>query len=179
MQKTRLQTSKASLIPKHSSTRLQRLKRDIYAYRYIYLLMLPALVYVSIFQYGPMYGAQIAFRDFRARLGIWGSEWVGLENFIRFFIYPSFWKILRNTAGLSAYGIIAGFPMPVLLALFLNEARSRRLKKNRANGNLRALLSFLSCGMRPHSHLLSSNDRHCEQRNRTIGWDTYCVFNRP
>ena len=129
MQKTRLQTSKASLIPKHSSTRLQRLKRDIYAYRYIYLLMLPALVYVSIFQYGPMYGAQIAFRDFRARLGIWGSEWVGLENIIRFFIYPSFWKILRNTAGLSAYGIIAGFPMPVLLALFLNEARSRRLKK--------------------------------------------------
>lgn len=112
-----------------SALTLRRLIHNIYVYRYIYLLMLPAFIYVLIFQYGPMYGAQIAFRDFRPRKGIWGSEWVGLENFLRFFAYPSFWKILRNTAGLSLYGIIAGFPAPILLALFLNETNSKRLKK--------------------------------------------------
>lgn len=107
----------------------RRLWRQIYAYRHIYLLMLPAIVYVIIFHYGPMYGAQIAFKNYRPSKGIWGSEWVGFKNFIRFFHYLDFWKVIGNTAGLSLYGIIAGFPTPIILALFLNEVSNQRFKK--------------------------------------------------
>lgn len=112
-----------------NESRGRRLLRQIYAYRHIYLLMLPAIVYIAVFHYGPMYGAQIAFKNFRGSKGIWGSPWVGLKNFIRFFEYPDFWKIVGNTAGLSLYGIIAGFPMPIILALFLNEVNHQGFKK--------------------------------------------------
>ena len=107
----------------------KHLLRRIYAFRHIYLLMLPAFLYIAIFHYGPMYGAQIAFKDFRASLGIWGSKWVGMKHFIRFFQYPDFWRIIGNTMGLSLYGIIVGFPMPIVLALFLNEVENQRFKK--------------------------------------------------
>lgn len=108
----------------------RRTLRKVYAFRHIYLLMLPALVYIIIFNYGPMYGAQIAFKNFRVSKGIWGSDWVGLKNFIRFFQYPDFWKIMTNTMGLSLYGIIAGFPTPVILALLLNEVENGGFKKS-------------------------------------------------
>lgn len=107
----------------------KRLLRQLYAFRHIYLLMLPAFIYIAIFHYGPMYGAQIAFKDFRASQGIWGSKWVGMKHFIRFFQYPDFWRIISNTMGLSLYGIIAGFPVPIVLALFLNEAENQHFKK--------------------------------------------------
>lgn len=100
-----------------------------YDYRYLYLLLLPAVLYIAVFNYGPMYGIQIAFKDFRASRGIWGSSWVGFKHFIRFFNYLDFWKIIGNTAGLSLYGIIAGYPFPILLALMLNEVNNQKFKK--------------------------------------------------
>ena len=93
-----------------------------------WLLLLPAFVYVCIFQYGPMYGLQIAFRNFRPRQGITGSTWVGLEQFVRFLSYPNFWKMIRNTLSITLYSL-ATFPCAVIFALMLNEVYQLRLKK--------------------------------------------------
>lgn len=94
----------------------------------LYLLILPALVYVFTFSYWPMYGIIIAFKEFNARLGIWGSEWVGLSHFIRFVTYPDFWKILFNTLIISLYSL-ATFPLTIILALLLNEIGNHKLKR--------------------------------------------------
>ncbi len=94
-----------------------------------YVLLLPAVVYVAIFHYGPMYGLQIAFRDYRPRRGITGSEWVGLKHFIRFITYPDFWKMIRNTLSITLYSL-ATFPCAILFALMLNEVSQLRLKKS-------------------------------------------------
>ena len=94
----------------------------------LYLLLLPALVYVIIFNYGPMYGIQIAFKNYRTGRGIWGSDWVGLQHFIRFVTYPNFWKIIRNTLAISLYGL-STFPCAVIFALLLNEIDSVKYKK--------------------------------------------------
>ena len=94
-----------------------------------YLFLLPALVYLAIFSYAPMYGIQLAFRQFRANLGIWGSPWVGLDNFQRFTSSFFFGRTVGNTLRLSIYSMIAGFPVPIVLALVLNEVRLVRYKK--------------------------------------------------
>lgn len=80
--------------------------------------------------YYPMYGAQIAFRDFLPGRTILGSEWVGLENFIRFFNSPMFERLLRNTIGLSFYSLLVGFPIPILIALSLNQLRTGVFKRS-------------------------------------------------
>lgn len=95
----------------------------------LYVFLLPALVYVLLFNYGPMYGVQIAFKDFRPAKGILGSEWVGLKWFKTFFQTPSFWAILKNTLSISIYYLLFSFPLPVLLALVLNNVRSAKWKK--------------------------------------------------
>ena len=94
----------------------------------LYILLLPAVVYVFIFNYIPMYGVQIAFRDFRANLGIWDSPWVGLRHFQRFIDFPNFWLIMTNTLRLGLY-TLATFPCAVILALLLNELKNARFKK--------------------------------------------------
>ncbi len=81
-----------------------------------------------IFQYRPMYGAIIAFKDYTPALGIEKSEWIGLENFTRFFQSVYFGRLLKNTLLLSIYNLIFGFPAPIILALLLNEVRNRRFK---------------------------------------------------
>lgn len=93
-----------------------------------YLLLLPALLHILVFNYGPMYGIQIAFKDYRASKGIWGSEWVGLKHFIRFIENPNFWPMLRNTLSITLYSL-ALFPVPILFALLLNEIRNVKYKK--------------------------------------------------
>ena len=94
-----------------------------------YVLLLPALVYLIIFSYGPMYGLQIAFKNYRPSKGIWGSKWVGLDHFIRFFKYPNFWGMVKNTLSITLYNL-ATFPIPVIFALFLNEVRQSKVKKS-------------------------------------------------
>ena len=96
----------------------------------LYLLMLPAVIFTIIFAYIPMYGAQIAFKNFSIREGIWGSDWVGLKHFIRFVTAPNFWPLLRNTVGINLYSLVVGFPIPIILAFVFNEMRSQKLAKS-------------------------------------------------
>ncbi len=95
----------------------------------LYLFLLPTLVYFGIFQYGPLYGAQIAFRDYLGALGIWGSPWVGLANFERFFKSAYFVSLLTNTLSLSLLMLVFSFPIPVIFALMLNQLGSQRYKR--------------------------------------------------
>jgi len=95
----------------------------------LYLLILPALVYIVIFNYLPMYGVQIAFRDFKAVQGITGSAWVGLKHFKTFFeaYYSS--RLIINTFMLNLYALIFGFPIPIILAILINSLRNQYFKK--------------------------------------------------
>lgn len=106
-----------------------KVRKDWKRNRSLYLLMLPVLLFFIFFHYKPMYGALIAFQDYNPRKGIWGSDWVGFAQFIRFFQSPYFWRLLRNTIMLSVYGIIFGFPAPIILALLLNELKTKKFKK--------------------------------------------------
>jgi putative aldouronate transport system permease protein len=95
----------------------------------IYVLLVPALAYFFVWNYLPLYGIQIAFRDFKAVFGITGSEWVGFYHFKEFFNSYYFVRLLKNTFLLNFYGLIWGFPIPVILALLLNQIRFRRFKR--------------------------------------------------
>lgn len=95
----------------------------------LYLFLLPTLIILGLFNYWPLYGIQIAFKDFLAVEGILGSPWVGLDNFQRLFKSYIFWDLLKNTLSISIYSIVAGFPLPILLALFINHLTSKRYKK--------------------------------------------------
>ena len=97
--------------------------------RYLYLLILIPFVYVFIFNYVPIYGVLMAFKRFAPRQGVWGSPWAGLYNFRRFFSSPNFFIVIRNTLMLSVYNLIAGFPFPLLLAIFVNHCLFRRFTK--------------------------------------------------
>lgn len=93
-----------------------------------YLLLLPALIYVAVFDYGPMYGLQIAFKEYQPSKGIIGSQWTGLSHFIRFIQYPDFWRMIRNTLSISLYSLCT-FPCAIIFALMLNEVSRLKLKK--------------------------------------------------
>lgn len=95
----------------------------------LHLLVLAPLTYFLVFKYVPMVNGVIAFKDYNVVDGIWGSAWVGLENFQSFSENPVFWRIVRNTFILSAYVLIAAFPIPIILALALNEVRQRLFKR--------------------------------------------------
>ncbi len=95
----------------------------------LHLLMILPVLYLIIFYYSPMYGLQIAFKDFRTRAGIWGSEWVGFKHFIAFFNAYNFWALIKNTLFLSLYNIIVAFPIPIVLALMLHVSERKVLKK--------------------------------------------------
>jgi len=94
----------------------------------LFLLLLPAMIQVIIFRYWPIAGIQIAFKNFSARKGIWGSAWVGLKHFITFFNSYNFWEVLGNTLTLSLTMLLFSFPIPFIFALFLNRL-SPRFKK--------------------------------------------------
>lgn len=103
--------------------RSPRMKR-LYASRHLLLLFLPCLVYLLMFRYAPFWGLLVAFKDYSLFRGFARSPWVGLSNFVRFFHDPMALKLVRNTFLLSLYGLVWGFPMPVLFALLLNEVRN-------------------------------------------------------
>lgn len=107
----------------------QRVIKDFKRNKGIYLMLLPVLIYYAVFHYGPMYGAQIAFRDFNPSRGITGSQWIGMENFQEFFNGIYFWRLIRNTVTISLLDVIFGFPAPILLALMLNEVTSEKFKR--------------------------------------------------
>ncbi|PWM42076.1 MAG: sugar ABC transporter permease [Clostridiales bacterium] len=108
----------------------QKIMMRIREHAGFYILLLPSLVLLIIFTYIPMYGVIIAFKNFKPINGIWGSDWVGWYNFERFFSQASFWNILTNTLTLSIYSLIAGFPIPIILALMLNNCEFAKFKKS-------------------------------------------------
>lgn len=116
------------------STRLAQLNRGYVARNLmrnwqLYLFVLPALLYVILYCYSPMYGVQIAFKEYRVGSGIEGSLWVGMEQFDKFLSTPSSYQLITNTLTLSLYSLIVGFPMPILFALVVNELRGGRFKR--------------------------------------------------
>jgi putative aldouronate transport system permease protein len=95
----------------------------------LYIMLLPGIVYFVVFKYLPMWGVLIAFKDYQPFLGFFGSQWVGGKHFARFFGDPLFWMLLRNTVLLAFYNLIFFFPMPIVLALLLNELRHLVFKR--------------------------------------------------
>lgn len=95
----------------------------------LYLLIAPVIAFFILFEYVPMYGVQIAFKNFIATKGIWGSPWVGFQHFERFFESYYFWRLLKNTLGIGLYQLFVGFPVPIILALMINEVRSRAFSR--------------------------------------------------
>ena len=98
-------------------------------YKYLVFMFLPVIAYYILFHYFPIYGVQIAFKDFKLLGGIWGSPWVGFENFITLFQMRSFREVLGNTIIISSYKLIFGFPAPIIFALLLNEINKLYFKK--------------------------------------------------
>ena len=97
--------------------------------KYFYLLLLPGLVYYIVFHYVPMYGIVIAFKDFSFKKGIFGSEWIGLENFRYLFSLNEFWNVFKNSLILSLLRLFASFPASIILALMLNEIKNRKYQR--------------------------------------------------
>lgn len=95
----------------------------------LYLLVLPVVLYFILIKYLPMYGIQIAFKDFSPVKGIWDSGWAGLKHFERFFNNYQFWTLIKNTVGISLYQIAVAFPIPIVFALMVNEIRGKWFKQ--------------------------------------------------
>ncbi len=124
-----LTLSKPSLLSRITASfmrTLKHMKRD----RQLLLLFLPCLIFYIIFRYGPLYGLIIAFKDYSVFEGIIGSKWVGLKHFVRFFSSNDFLLLFKNTLALGFFALIFGFPVPILLAISLNELRVKWLKKS-------------------------------------------------
>lgn len=98
--------------------------------RQLYFLALPGIVFFLIFKYVPMWGIMISFQNYSPFSGFWNSEWVGLEHFRRFFSDPDFWLLLRNTMAINLLNLFFFFPLPIVLALLLNEVRNRIFKRS-------------------------------------------------
>ena len=109
--------------------RYKEMKKRLKANWQMYLLLLVPVVITFIYKYIPMYGIQIAFRDFKASKGIIGSEWVGLYWFERFFTSPNCIRMIKNTFLLSAFSLLWGFPIPIIISLCMNQLRFPKLKR--------------------------------------------------
>ena len=107
-----------------------RARRDWQRNWELYVIIIPVLIYFILFQYKPMYGALIAFKNYKPALGFFGSPWVGLDNFTRFFTSPFFGRLVRNTLLLSFELLLFGFPAPIILALLINEVHHEGFKKS-------------------------------------------------
>lgn len=115
--------------PKKGTDVKRKIKKSWKKYWQLYVCLVPVLLYFLIFHYGPMYGVQIAFKDFNPVDGVFGSRWVGFEHFERFFNSYYFERLMRNTLLISLYQLIVTFPLPIILAIMLNELRSRKFSK--------------------------------------------------
>ena len=114
-----------AVAPKKKRSFLQRMRGNWD----LLFFCLPGIVLTIIYHYIPIYGVQIAFRNYKMKKGIWGSDWVGLKNFAKFFNSADWFILVRNTLYLSLYSLAAGFPVAVILALMLNSFRHKRYRK--------------------------------------------------
>lgn len=109
-------------------TRCQAMWRDMVKYRWLYFLLIPGILFFAIFKYVPMFGLRIAFMDYN-QYNPAKSTWVWFDQFEKLFSGQSFYPVLRNTVVISLLKLIIGFPIPVVLALMMNEMRSMKFKK--------------------------------------------------
>ena len=114
---------------KEKTIKQKSLWQEIWKNKAIYLIMLPGIIWFIVFSYGPMSGLQLAFKTYSMKRGIWGSPWCGLENFQYVFRDPSFLKSVGTTLWINAGRLIFQFPIPIILALLMNELRMKRYKK--------------------------------------------------
>lgn len=112
-----------------SSFKRSQLVRDLIRDRWMYLLLFPGILYFVVFKYVPMLGLVMAFQDYKPFTGFINSPWVGFKHFERFFMEPQFWSLFRNTLLLAIYNLVFFFPLPILLALMINEARREMFKR--------------------------------------------------
>ncbi len=104
--------------------------KDLKRYKWLYLCFaLPVVLWYAIFHYIPLYGIQIAFRDYKLTKGIWGSPFVGFENFLKFFQSIYFGRLIQNTLKISLLSLVIGFPVPIIFALLLNEVRNKPFQR--------------------------------------------------
>lgn len=109
--------------------RFETLRKDFRVNKALYIMLIPVLAFYIIFHYGPLYGILMAFKDYSPMLGVLDSPWVGFKHFTNFFNSPSFWSILRNTVTISVSSLVISFPMPIILALLVNELRNQKFSK--------------------------------------------------
>lgn len=120
---------KKQIVNKTKNRPKKKTRTKVWQAREFYLLLLPSALLILIFNYFPMYGIVIAFKNYKMSKGIWGSEWVGFQYFEQFFRSYRFWPIIRNTLVLSLYGLLVGFPLPVMIALICNQMYVAKFKK--------------------------------------------------
>lgn len=118
----------AAPLPQRRISFSLRLKRISRAWQ-LYVLLAPALIYIGVFKYWPMYGVQIAFKNYNPADGFTDSPWVGLTHFIRFVNSYQFGQVLGNTLWIAVLGLLVAFPIPIVLALLVNQLQSERFKK--------------------------------------------------
>lgn len=122
-----LQTPK--LARRSFAERIRESGRYMVQHKWLYIMLIPLLAYYVIFHYAPMYGATIAFKDFKPRQGILGSPWVAFENFTNVFATSKFWQVFKNTIYISFIRLLFGFPFPIIISLLMHELRGKRIKK--------------------------------------------------
>jgi len=120
---------KRKRVYKMVSTQKKSLYKSILEYKFIYLMLLPGILFLLVFKYIPMYGIQLAFKDFMLNKGISGSPWIGLDNFSYIWGEPEFWSAFGNTIIISFLKLLIGFPFPVVLAILINEYKCEKYKK--------------------------------------------------
>jgi len=149
----------------------QRALKQIKRSKYLYMIFFLPMVYYVVFHYAPMYGVLVAFKNYNIVKGIWDSPWVGFKHFAKFSSDPYFWKVVRNTFLMSFYNILWGFPIPIVLAILLNEVRHGKYK--RAIQSISYLPHFIStvvlCGMLVN---LLSTDGLLNQLIKNLGGKT-------
>ena len=111
------------------SPRRLTLKQEFHRYKYLYVLLLPMVAWLIVFKYVPMYGVTLAFKEFNYSLGVLGSEYIGLENFRDVFRNPDFWQAFTNTIYIAVLQIVIGFPIPIIVALLINEVVNTKTKR--------------------------------------------------
>ena len=118
----------AAPLPQRRISFSLRMKRILRAWQ-LYVLLAPAIIYILVFKYWPMYGAQIAFKNYNPVDGFTDSPWVGLTHFIRFVNSYQFGQVIGNTLWIALLGLLVAFPVPIILALLVNQLQSERFKK--------------------------------------------------
>lgn len=104
--------------------------KRLWKYKWFYIIMLPGILYFIIYKYIPMWGLLMAFQDYMPTQGVMGSQWVGLKHFIKFFSGDQFFRLFKNTMVISVGSLLLSFPMPIILALLLNEVRHKLFKRS-------------------------------------------------